>query len=127
MSVQDNRWRTIPELWEKLKPVAHEKRKQPTEAEKTLWKYLRKHQVHGLSFRREHCVGQFIVDFYCRDAKLVIEVDGPIHQYQAVEDKTRQEYLENCKLKVLRFTNDMVLNNIEKVMEKIEIFLSSTL
>jgi very-short-patch-repair endonuclease len=124
MRKQSDRWRTDPELWEKLKPIAQEKREKPTEAEKKLWKYLRKHQLGGAKFRNQHCIGQFIVDFYCRDAKLVIEVDGPIHQYQAEEDKTRQEYLEDRKLKVLRFTNDMVLNNIEKVIVQIESHLS---
>jgi very-short-patch-repair endonuclease len=86
---------------------------------------LRKHQLRGTKFRSQHCVGKFIVDFYCRDAKLVIELDGPIHQYQEEEDKTRQEYLENRKLTVLRFTNDMVLNNVEKVVERIESYLSN--
>jgi very-short-patch-repair endonuclease len=127
MRKQDKRWRTNPELWEKIKPIAHEKRKQPTEAEQKLWTYLRKHQLRGAKFRSQHCVGKFIVDFYCRDAKLVIEVDGPIHQYQEEEDKIRQEYLEDCKLKVLRFTNDLILNNIEKSIEQIESYLSRTL
>ena len=88
---------------------------------------MRKHQLHGLSFRRQHCLGQFIVDFYCSKAKLVIEIDGLIHQYQGEEDSIRQEYLENLDLKVLRFTNDMVLNNVDEVIRQIDTYLSSTL
>jgi very-short-patch-repair endonuclease len=127
MKNRDKRWRTTPVLWEKLKPIAHEKRDNPTEAENKLWKHLRKHQLHGLSFRRQHCIGQFIVDFYCRDAKLVIEVDGPIHQYHPEEDSIRQCYLESLKLKVLRFSNDMVMTNIDNVTKQIEISLSGAI
>lgn len=127
MREQDKRWHTNSKLWEQLKPIAHEKREQPTEAEKKLWKYLRKHQVYGLSFRRQHCIGQFIVDFYCKKTKLVIEVDGPIHQYHLEEDKVRQEYLEGLGLKVLRFSNDLVINNIVKVMELIKNSMPGTL
>jgi very-short-patch-repair endonuclease len=124
MKNQTDRWRTNPVLWEQLKPIAHEKRLKPTEAEKALWKHLRMHQLHGLSFRSQHCVGQFIVDFYCKKAKLVIEVDGEIHQYQAEEDRLRQEYIESFGLKVLRFSNEMVLNNITDAMNQIKDYLS---
>jgi len=127
MRKPDKRWHTNPVLWEKLKPLAHEKRLKPTEAEKKLWSYLRKHQMQGLSFRHEHCIGPFIVDFYCKQANLIIEVDGEIHQYQVEEDKVRQEFLENSGFKVLRFTNEMVLNHVEEVLEKIDRYLSSIL
>jgi very-short-patch-repair endonuclease len=120
MRKRDNRWSTNPVLWEKLKPIAHEKRNEPTEAEKTLWKYLRMHRLRGLNFRRQFCIGQFIVDFYCTKAKMVIEVDGEMHQYQIEEDKIRQEYLEGLGLTVLRFQNNAVLNNVEEVINKIE-------
>jgi very-short-patch-repair endonuclease len=127
MRKTDKRWHTSPELWEKLKPLAREKRSKPTEAEMKLWGYLRKHQVHSLSFRHEHCLGPFIVDFYCKKASLVIEVDGEIHQYQTEKDRTRQEFLESKKLYVLRFTNEMVLNKTEVVLGKIEQYLSNIL
>ena len=123
MRKQDKRWHTHPDLWEKLKPIAHEKRSEPTEAEKELWQHLRMHRLKGFSFRRQHCIGQFIVDFYCHKARLVIEVDGDIHQYQAEEDKVRQRYLESLELKVLRFSNDMALNNTEEVIRKIKLSL----
>lgn len=127
MNKKTERWRTDTALWEKLKPIAHEMRSKPTEAEKVLWKCLRKHKLHGLSFRRQHCIGQFIVDFYCAKVKLVIEVDGPIHQYQPAEDAVRQEYLESHDLKVLRFANDTVLNNINVVISQIEFSLPGNL
>jgi very-short-patch-repair endonuclease len=92
MRKQDNRWRTKPDLWEKLKPLAHEKRHKPTEAEKQLWKYLKRRQLKDFIFRRQHHIGPFIVDFYCYEASLIVEVDGEIHQYKPEEDKIRQEY-----------------------------------
>ena len=84
-------------------------------------------QLHNFVFRRQHCIGQFIVDFYCYKAKLVIEVDGEIHRYNPEEDKIRQEYLESLKLKVLRFSNNDVLNSTDKVILQIENYLTSIL
>jgi very-short-patch-repair endonuclease len=127
MKRQEKRWRTNPELWEKLKPIADEMRHNPTEAENELWNRLRKHQLHDFKFRRQHNIGQFIVDFYCKDARLVIEVDGPIHQYQAEEDSIRQEFLENFQLNVLRFSNEMVMNNLSEVIKQIKDSLPGTL
>ncbi len=126
MRKPDKRWHTAPELWDKLKPIADENRHEPTEAEKELWKHLRKHLINGIKFRRQHCIGQFIVDFYCSKAKLVVEIDGAIHQYKKEEDKIRQEYLESHGLKVLRFTNEAVFNDVEKVIEYITKSLSGT-
>jgi very-short-patch-repair endonuclease len=125
MGIQNSLWKTNPALWEKLKPIAQEKRRQPTEAEKTLWKYLRNRQLNGFIFRRQYCIRQFIVDFYCFKAKLVIEVDGEIHQYKPDEDRIRQEYLDNLKLKVLRFPNSAVLNEVDEVVLQVRSYLSS--
>jgi very-short-patch-repair endonuclease len=116
-------WHTDLVLWVKLKPIAREMRSKPTPAENLLWKHLRSHRLRGMKFRRQHNIERFIVDFYCRDAKLVIEVDGPIHQYQAHEDAIRQEFLESQKLKVLRFSNDNVLNNVDEVIKQILTYL----
>jgi len=112
-------WRTPPHLWEKLKPLAQEMRRHPTPAEKMLWQHLRDKQLLGYKFRRQHTIGRFIVDFYCRDAGLVIEVDGPIHQYTAEEDAIRQEFLERQGLRVLRFTNDQVFTDLTSVLAAI--------
>jgi very-short-patch-repair endonuclease len=116
-------WRTETALWEKLRPIAREMRRKPTEAEKLLWKHLRSFQLNRLKFRRQHNIERFIVDFYCAKAKLVIEVDGPIHQYQAEEDLIRQQFLESKKLRVIRYTNEAVLNNVEDVIKQIMVFL----
>jgi very-short-patch-repair endonuclease len=126
MRNQSKRWNTDSALWEKLKPIAREMRGKPTEAENLLWQRLRRHQLHGLSFRRQHSIGQFVVDFYCGKARLVIEIDGPIHQYQGEEDLIRQNFLESLNLKVLRFSNDYVLNNMNEVIKQIvSLFVSS--
>jgi len=94
-------------------------RKNPTPAEEKLWQHLRRKQVLGYKFRRQHAFERFIVDFYCHDAGLVIEVDGPIHQYTPEEDAIRQEFLESQGLRVLRFTNEQVMMNIEEVLKTI--------
>jgi very-short-patch-repair endonuclease len=125
MNKKDNRWRTDAVLWEKLVPIAREMRRKPTEAENSLWQCLRNRQLLGFRFRRQHSIDRFIVDFYCAKARLVIEVDGEVHQYRAEEDLIRQEYLESYGLKIIRFSNDAVLNNVNEVVKQILTFLTS--
>ena len=117
---KDYPYLTPPQLWAKLKPLAREHRHTPTPAENALWQHLRNRQLAGLKFRRQHTIERFIVDFYCAEAKLVIEVDGSIHDYTPEEDAIRQEFLENQGFHVLRFTNDHVLNHIEQVVQQIQ-------
>jgi very-short-patch-repair endonuclease len=117
-------WHTNPELWKKLKPVARQMRKEPTPAEDIMWQHLRDRQLLGFKFRRQHSIERFIVDFYCSEAALVIEVDGPIHQYSKEEDTIRQEYIESYGLRLLRFTNDEVINNLDSVLNRISEELS---
>jgi very-short-patch-repair endonuclease len=105
------------ELWGKLKPLAREKRHEPTQAENSLWQRLRRHQVAGFQFRRQHTIDRFIVDFYCAAAYLIIEVDGPIHDYTPEEDAVRQGYLESLGLRVIRFTNEQVIGELDGVLE----------
>lgn len=119
-------WHTTPELWEKLKPIARQKRKEPTEAENVLWQNLRNRQLSGFKFRRQHAVERFIVDFYCPEAGLVIEVDGPIHEYQKEEDSIRQAFIESQELRLLRFTNEEVLNNINRVLNEITLVANTS-
>lgn len=111
--------RTTTALWEKIKPLAREMRKAPTPAEEVLWQRLRRKQLSGCRFRRQHAVGRFIVDFYCAEARLIIEVDGSIHEYTAEEDAIRQEYLESLGLTVCRFSNGDVLLQTDAVVERI--------
>jgi very-short-patch-repair endonuclease len=112
-------WQCSPELWEQLKPLARQMRTEPTLAEKLLWQRLRNKQLLGFKFRRQQVIDRFIVDFYCHEVKLVIEVDGEIHNYTQAKDAIRQEFLESLGLEVIKFKNEDVLENIEGVVEKI--------
>jgi very-short-patch-repair endonuclease len=118
-----NTWRTPPELWQKLKPLARQMRHNPTAAEDKLWQHLRNKQLLGYKFRRQHAIDRFIVDFYCREACLVVEVDGSSHDYTQQEDAIRQEFLESQGLRIIRFTNDQVLNQTGAVLEQIALIL----
>lgn len=92
---------------------------EPTPAEEKLWQKLRNKQLLGFKFRRQHSIDRFIVDFYCGQANLIIEVDGSIHEYTQMEDAIRQEFLESLGFRVIRFRNEEVLNSLEGVLEKI--------
>ena len=112
-------WGTSPELWERQKPLARQMRRNPTAAEAAVWERLRNRRLFGSRFRRQHAIDRFLVDFYCAEARLVVEIDGPVHQYSRQEDAIRQELLESRGLRVLRFTNEEVGNNIDGVLERI--------
>lgn len=110
---------TKPSHYGKTKQLAREMRKNPTPAEEVLWRRIRKRQILGYKFRRQHTIGKFIVDFFCADAALVIEVDGLIHDEQEEYDRDREIYLESLGLRVLRFRNEHVLQQIDGVLERI--------
>jgi very-short-patch-repair endonuclease len=101
---------------------ARELRKEMTDAEEVLWSKLRKKQVNGFVFRRQHPIDFYIVDFYCHKLKLVIEVDGEIHNLPEIfeYDKGRAAELERLGLKVIRFTNQQVLFETEEVINIIK-------
>ncbi|MBH8565625.1 endonuclease domain-containing protein [Nostoc sp. CENA67] len=96
---------------------------EPTPAEKLLWEKLRHKQVLGFKFRRQQTIDRFIVDFYCHEARLVVEVDGEIHNYTQAEDAIRQEFLQSLGLEVVRFRNEDVLERMEGVLEVIASWL----
>jgi very-short-patch-repair endonuclease len=98
--------------------AARSMRHTPTPAENTLWQRLRNRQVAGLKFRRQHSIDRFIVDFYCAEACLVIEIDGPAHA-EPNADADRQHTLESLGLRVLRFSNDDVLSDPDAVLARI--------
>jgi very-short-patch-repair endonuclease len=89
-------------------------------AERALWSALRKHRQDGFHFRRQHPIARFIVDFCCTAKRLCIEVDGPIHDEQQERDAERTAYLEACGYRVLRFTNDEVMNAYHLVTRRIK-------
>lgn len=101
---------------------AKELRTNQTITEKLLWYQLRNRQVNNLKFRRQHPIGSYIVDFYCFEAKLVIEVDGDSHLDQVEYDLQRTHWLEEQGLRVLRFTNEEVYFNLDGVIEAIAKF-----
>ena len=93
-----------------------------TAAEKTLWIYLQNKKFEGYKFRRQHPLHLFIVDFYCHELGLIIEVDGAYHETKEQEeaDEKRTELLKFQGLTVIRFTNDEVLADIDSVLTKIK-------
>ena len=109
------------------KSQAAELRKNMTYAEKILWHRLRNRQINDLKFRRQHPVDIFILDFYCHERRLAIEVDGGIHNQEAQKewDENRTYELTEFGIKVLRFTNEDVINDTEKVINSIKAFLYS--
>lgn len=100
-----------------------------TKPEKVLWKVLSEKKVKGFRFKSQHPIAGFIVDFYCHKAKLVIEVDGSIHNAfeQANYDEVRTYELEKLGLHVIRFSNGQVQNNIEHVIIELEKALEAKL
>ena len=97
-------------------------RKDSTEAEKILWKYLRGSNFPGYRFRRQYSVDSFILDFYCPRARLAIEIDGEYHNNDEVKeyDKDRQEYIEDLGIRFIRFDNQEILNKINDVLSNIK-------
>jgi len=104
----------------KIMQRAGELRKEPTPAEARLWSRLRNHQLHGTGFRRQHAIGQYVVDFCAPKKKLVIEVDGSQHIDLEESDAQRTESLATQGYKVLRFWNNEVMNDIEGVIQAID-------
>jgi len=111
---RDMKRRVSPELAERIRLF----RKNPTPAEKLLWERLRDRKLGGFKFRRQHpLLGRFVVDFYCPEGRLVIELDGGVHRLRVEEDRIGQA--ERAGYRVLRFGNDEVLGNVEEVLDKI--------
>ncbi|MBD2303736.1 endonuclease domain-containing protein [Nostoc sp. FACHB-190] len=96
--------------------IAKEFRRQMTPAETILWQHLRSNRLHGLHFRRQQIIDGFIADFYCHAARLVIEVDGKIHEQQAEYDAEREKVLSARGRRLLRIKNEEVLQEIEQVL-----------
>jgi very-short-patch-repair endonuclease len=107
-----------PEIITKAKNL----RKVMTDAEKLLWSALRDKQLEGFKFRRQHPIWIFIADFYCHQTKLVVELDGGIHQKSEVSeyDTNRTAEIEKFEIKVIRFKNEEVLQNLNKVLSRIK-------
>ncbi|HEY3329975.1 MAG TPA: endonuclease domain-containing protein [Capsulimonadaceae bacterium] len=99
---------------------AREMRVAMTQPEAILWSCLRANGVAGYHFRRQVVIQGFIVDFYCHQVALVIEVDGKVHDSQVAYDRERDDVIRSTGINVLRFTNDEVVNNLSWVLKRIK-------
>jgi len=98
---------------------ARELRGELTPAEERLWSFLRRKQLDGLRFRRQHPVGRFIVDFFCPSHRLCVEVDGAVHESQAERDAERTAVLSAAGYRMVRVRNEEVLTDLPSVLQRI--------
>jgi very-short-patch-repair endonuclease len=110
------RWRQVPD---ELLRRARELRRRQTSSEELLWACLRGSRLGGVKFRRQHNVGRYILDFFAFEPRLGIEVDGPIHQLRRERDAARTRELEALGLRIIRFTNDQVQEDLPAVLSAI--------
>jgi very-short-patch-repair endonuclease len=94
-------------------------RNNATEAERRLWRHLRRRQLNGFKFRRQRAIGRYVCDFVCLEAGLVVELDGSQHLAQAPYDGNRDAFLRSRGLRVLRFWNGAVVSDPDAVVETI--------
>ena len=114
--------RTIVTYNPKLKEIAKKLRKSMTLSEVILWNHLKQKQIYGYDFDRQRPIEKFIVDFYCKELKLAIEIDGVSHDGERAwkKDQNRQERLERLGIRFLRFHDKDVKNNLQAVLRSIE-------
>lgn len=108
--------------------LAKDLRRNMTQTERLLWNYL-KAGVHGLKFRRQHPIGIYIADFYCHKLKLIIEVDGKIHDLKDMKDNDniREDFLKEQGCTIVRFTNDRVFKELDVVLDEINSLVENLL
>ncbi|MFD0792569.1 endonuclease domain-containing protein [Mucilaginibacter litoreus] len=106
----------------KLKALARKLRKEMTFGEVVLWNELKRDKLFGFDFDRQRCIDNYIVDFYCKELMLVIEVDGMSHHHQEafVKDDLRQQKLESFGIKIIRFSEAEVKHNMLNVIRSLE-------
>src|SRR5918994_1007626 len=102
-----------------LAPAARDLRKRQTPAEVQLWKVLRDRRLDGVKFRRQHPIGPFVADFCCPHLRLIVEVDGGIHDESVEQDEERTRLLASSGYTVLRFRNERVLYRRHEVLDEI--------
>ena len=110
-----------PMLYGLLKSFVHEHRSAPTEAENIFWQLVRGKKIEGYKFRRQHIIGPYIADFVCLPSKLIIEIDGLIHELpeRKTSDEQRTQYLNNLGFRVMRFTNNEVISKPDEVTKSV--------
>jgi very-short-patch-repair endonuclease len=99
--------------------AAKQQRRTMTIAEKLLWQQVRANRLGGFHFRRQQIAAGYIVDFYCHAARLVVEVDGPIHEQQRDYDKVRDLALTKLGFRIVRFSNDVIIRDLQHVVTQI--------
>ena len=102
-----------------IRDTARRLRREQTEWEHNLWTRLRRRQLKGIKFRRQHPIGPFFADFFCPEAKLVIEIDGSQHADELARDESRTEFLRDAGYEVLRFWNHEIRSEIDTVVQRI--------
>ena len=120
------RWEISESLRRKMVEVARHFRKMPTPSEAVLWNELRGKKLEGIKFRRQQPVGPFIVDFYAPACRLILEVDGPIHETQKTADRERQEHLEMLDLRFVRLSADLVEQNLPAALASIRVAIAES-
>lgn len=115
----DGKWKN--HVFPYIKDLARGFRKKPSGPEKLLWEALRNRKIGGLKFRRQFPFGRYIADFYCHEAKLIIEIDGISHEDrdQKNYDECRDQIMKINGLNVMRFKNDEIMNDLDRVLNKI--------
>ncbi|MCH2015049.1 endonuclease domain-containing protein [Acinetobacter ursingii] len=111
----------MPQINSELLEFARNMRKNPTEAEHFMWQILRARKFAGFKFRRQHVIEPYIVDFYCHELKLDIELDGSQHNQTQIKayDQKRTNHLEAQNIRVLRFWNNEILQQPEQVLNRL--------
>ena len=111
----------------KLKGVSQNLRSNMTDAERVLWRRIRRGQIKGVLFYRQKPIGGYIVDFYCPKLKLIVEIDGDVHFYERniAADKKREEYFNKLGLKIVRYTNLDVIQNIDNALRDLKRWLTN--
>ena len=105
--------------------IAKELRKNQTRTEKIIWDKLRGRRLNGHKFRRQYAIGRYIADYYCCEARLAIEIDGKIHDEEEINayDQIRQAEIEARNITVIRFSNELILQEINVVLQQISSLL----
>lgn len=109
---------------EKLKDRRRDLRKRSTKEEEILWSEIRNNKL-GYKFKRQHSIGGYILDFYCSERKLIIEIDGASHNTQGAKeyDENRDRYFSELGYTTIRFLNQEINNNLKEVLDKIKNYL----
>jgi len=102
-------------------------RRNPPSPEIIVWNTVRNRQIDGCKFKRQYSVGRFVIDFFCPELKLAVEIDGDTHYKESEQEKDRhrQQYLEKLGIKFLRFTNQDINENLNGVVERIREYIQT--